>query len=677
MEYQKGMIVFGDWIIDDKVGEGASGKVFKIRKIIDSNNSRACAYSALKVIRIPSSVSDVYELRNASTDEKSVTQYFQKYVDEIINEIEIMSELKSHPNIVKYEDHAVIPHKSEIGWDILIKMELLIPFQEWQTKHLMDEMEVLKFGRDISAALAYARKKGLIHRDVKPQNIFVDELGNFKLGDFGISRTIEKTMYGLSRKGTEIYMAPEVYNGKAYGESVDVYSLGLVLYKCLNNNRLPFFPPISEPIRSSDRENALNKRMRGDKLPKLENVTDEFRKIIEKACEFNPERRIRNTEELHEKLEMLEKKREQELSQNKKNDFLKVDPYKTELIEVAEKSKNTYKKTKKGHRKLRKIIFSVLAICMLSAVITAGYKILVYMEAKNKEVNYETITGGYEMLTQTYGGYMRMQRDEKWGLLDAMGREIIPAEYDAIKFFGENELAPVQKDGKWYYVDKNNTIMENLVFEEYEYMGMLSDNLIPVKHINGQWGYLDNNFNKVSEFEYDQALPFLNGISAVKKGEKWALINKNLELTTGFEYDNVIVDARDMCSYNNVVFVYIGDKKYLVDGNGNMVCEDAFENVSSFLSVEPVAVEKDGKWGFITSEGKLFIDYQYEHGRSFTQIGYAAVKQNGKYGYIDKKNHWIIQPEFIQAKACNEYGIAAVQSEEGVWKLIQLEDDYK
>ena len=159
----------------------------------------------------------------------------------------------------------------------------------------------------------------------------MDEFGNFKLGDFGISRTIEKTMSGLSRKGTESYMAPEVYNGNAYGESVDVYSLGLVLYKCLNNNRLPFFPPISKPIRYSDREEALNKRMAGYRIPELENVTDEFMEILYKACEFNPQKRIKNAEELYESLDLLEKKRRQE--SGTKNYYGKRDAEKTELIE--------------------------------------------------------------------------------------------------------------------------------------------------------------------------------------------------------------------------------------------------------------------------------------------------------------------------------------------------------
>ena len=83
MEYHTGTVVFGDWVIVEKIGEGASGQVFKIQKTIERNNSKTYVYSALKVIRIPRSASDVYEVRNASTDEKSVTEYFQKYVDQL------------------------------------------------------------------------------------------------------------------------------------------------------------------------------------------------------------------------------------------------------------------------------------------------------------------------------------------------------------------------------------------------------------------------------------------------------------------------------------------------------------------------------------------------------------------------------------------------------------------
>ena len=82
----------------------------------------------------------------------------------------------------------------------------------------------------------------VVHRDIKPENIFVSATGDFKLGDFGIARTIEKTTFGMSKKGTYPYMAPEIYQGKESDILVDMYSLGLVMYRMLNDNRLPFFP---------------------------------------------------------------------------------------------------------------------------------------------------------------------------------------------------------------------------------------------------------------------------------------------------------------------------------------------------------------------------------------------------------------------------------------------------
>ena len=253
MNYTIGDSVFNDWIITRELGEGATGRVYEIEK----NDHTISAKAALKVIRIPKSMSDVHEVMSEGMDEVSVTQYFREFVDEILREIKIMISLKDHPNIVGYEDHCVKEHEEEVGWDILIKMELLTPLSKWLLNHPMDEPTALRLGCEISSALAYATDSGLVHRDVKPENIFVDQMGRFKLGDFGIARTIEKTTGGLSKKGTESYMAPEVYLGKTYNDQIDIYSLGIVLYRLMNNNRLPFYPPVDQKISFSDRETAL------------------------------------------------------------------------------------------------------------------------------------------------------------------------------------------------------------------------------------------------------------------------------------------------------------------------------------------------------------------------------------------------------------------------------------
>lgn len=296
MLYTVGSTVLDGWKIVRLIGEGAYGKVFEIEKSIDSYG--LTTHSALKVIQIPQSQGDIRSALSEGMDEHTVTSQFRSYVDEIVHEIAVMSTLKSHPNIVSYEDHYIHEYPGEIRWDILIRMELLTPLIEYQMANTIDTAEILRMGRELCDALAFCQRKGLIHRDIKPENIFVSETGQFKLGDFGVSRTVEKTTGGMSKKGTESYMAPEVYLGQPYGSSVDIYSLGLVLYRFYNGNRLPFFPPAPQPISFSDRENALIRRMRGDTFPPPAKADERMAAIILKACAHQSSDRYRSAAEM-------------------------------------------------------------------------------------------------------------------------------------------------------------------------------------------------------------------------------------------------------------------------------------------------------------------------------------------------------------------------------------------
>lgn len=306
MEYTKGTKIpsMPGWKIVRELGEGSYGKVFEVHK----NNFDVTAKAAVKLIRIPKSVSEIREAMSEGMDEQSVTTYFEGIVKRFVKEIAVMSELKSHPNIVACEDYVVESHVGNIGWDILIRMELLTPMVNYQLKNPMNEETVKRLAMDICEALAFCQKKGLIHRDIKPANIFVDENNRFKLGDFGVARTAEKTMGGYSKQGTENYMAPEVYLGRPYGATVDIYSLGLVLYRLMNGNRLPFYPAAPKPIDFSHRENALTARMRGDMMPPPCNASEEFAAIILKACAYDSKNRYRTAAEMLEALKNLGKK---------------------------------------------------------------------------------------------------------------------------------------------------------------------------------------------------------------------------------------------------------------------------------------------------------------------------------------------------------------------------------
>lgn len=318
MELQIGNTVFDGWIISKLLGEGGYGKVYEIYK----EDFGISVKSALKIIKIPKSQSEVQSAMSDGMDENSVTEMYKQIVDDLTKEIAILSSLKAHPNIVRYEDHKVIKQDSGIGWIIMIRMELLTPLNDYLTRNHMNESEVIRLGKELAGAIEYCESRNLIHRDVKPENTFVDDLGHFKLGDFGIARTAEKTVATMSNKGTGTYMAPEVYIGKPYGKSVDIYSLGLMMYKLLNRGRLPFFPLDKTMITYEDRQIALDRRIRGEIIPKPIDASDELSTVILKACSYNPEDRYQSGSEFISVLSFVENRLSNSGIQYAKNEQL-------------------------------------------------------------------------------------------------------------------------------------------------------------------------------------------------------------------------------------------------------------------------------------------------------------------------------------------------------------------
>ncbi|MBE6715505.1 MAG: hypothetical protein E7573_01135, partial [Ruminococcaceae bacterium] len=171
-------------------------------------------------------------------DKESTRKYLKAVVDEFIGEIDVMESLKGLPNIVSVEDYTVVERTDDIGWNIYIRMELLTPFSDVLKERQLSEDEIISPGCDICTALEFCSKKNIIHRDIKPENIFINEFGSFKLGDFGVAKKLENMTGALSQKGTFNYMAPEFAKSADYDAGVHLYSLGFVLYRLLNGNKL-------------------------------------------------------------------------------------------------------------------------------------------------------------------------------------------------------------------------------------------------------------------------------------------------------------------------------------------------------------------------------------------------------------------------------------------------------
>ena len=158
----------------------------------------------------------------------------------IKEEINILKQL-DHPNIVKFYDYI------ETNLKIYIIMEYIkggTLKRLIETKHSFSENEACIIIEKLLSAIAYIHSKNVCHRDVKPENIMMNDyndLTSLKLVDFGLSAQNFDNFEDSNYCGTYLYMAPEQIEKRLYSKEVDVWSVGIILYMLLNEGKHPFY----------------------------------------------------------------------------------------------------------------------------------------------------------------------------------------------------------------------------------------------------------------------------------------------------------------------------------------------------------------------------------------------------------------------------------------------------
>jgi len=205
----------------------------------------------------------------------------------------------SHPGIVRLLD------MGEDGDGPFLVMEL-VEGEDLKTRltragPLVPE-EAARIGAQVASTLAFAHRHGVIHRDIKSQNVLIDAAGNAKLADFGIAQLLEVS--GESRLtrsgmmvGTSDYLAPEQAEGRPVDGRTDIYSLGIVLWECLTG-QLPF---------PGENFVAVAMRQLKDPLPdpreRVPEIPARLAECILRAAAKNPDDRFPNAEEFATELE--------------------------------------------------------------------------------------------------------------------------------------------------------------------------------------------------------------------------------------------------------------------------------------------------------------------------------------------------------------------------------------
>ena len=316
-DFEKIILPWPDWKIVKYLGSGGYGKVYEIEKNVSGVQEKA----ALKIVSRPRYESEIDDYYNDGIDQESVIALYENEIRNYVQEYRLMKEQQEQSNIVTCDDIVVVPHENGVGGDIFIRMELLTPLPQILRERSLSEQEIIKLGKDISHALVLCESKNIIHRDIKPTNIMVSQVGNYKLGDFGVSKLWNQEIYVAATGIPDYFEAPEIIRMEKYGYTADIFSLGILLYWLLNNRRMPFFGADEQltPMRIGE---ATKRWYNGERIPAPKNGSEKLKQIVLKACEYRPEDRYLSAQALYEALEVLEDKAHSE--DDLRKDFEKI-----------------------------------------------------------------------------------------------------------------------------------------------------------------------------------------------------------------------------------------------------------------------------------------------------------------------------------------------------------------
>ncbi len=276
-----------NWYKDSYIGGGNFGKVYKLKQ----DFLGVVTYSAVKIISI--------SLENEMVSKERKQAYIDEKKRFVAEEIKNMYKLKGRSNLVHCLAHAirdVYDDNGEVaGFDVLIRMELYKSLPDHLKRNgVMDDLSIEKLSYQIGMALNSMHEINMLHRDIKPDNIYLDEKNVFYLGDFGVSKQMDSSSYS-TLAGTQPFIAPEVWqvtkSNKNYSKTADIYSYGITLYYLLNENRLPLVTPESN---LNQIEQAVVDRLAGKPFPPPKNGSPKLKAVVMKCCEYRPENRFQN-----------------------------------------------------------------------------------------------------------------------------------------------------------------------------------------------------------------------------------------------------------------------------------------------------------------------------------------------------------------------------------------------
>lgn len=273
----------------------------------------------LKHISVPAGEEQVQALllTGAYANEEEADAYYRKEAEALIQEAENRKRLLDCPYILPFLG-VQMEKKEGVGYEIYAVLPKRNSLESYLSENAVSHLRGINMGIDLCVALSALREEGYVHANLKPGNVFFSDTGRFMLGDFGLISTEDIQYAVMPEQYRSCFSAPEL-SGFLGGlnPTVDIYSLGMILYRIYNGNHAPFEDEQTDPKAADAR------RVNGEALPAPLYADYELAGIICKACAFDPAERYQDPNEM--RLEL-----EQYMRRNAVSDHLIVPPLVTD-----------------------------------------------------------------------------------------------------------------------------------------------------------------------------------------------------------------------------------------------------------------------------------------------------------------------------------------------------------
>lgn len=229
----------------------------------------------VKIISIPASAEQVEALllTGAYPNQASALAYFKEQAQRTVDEIGVLKKLSGLEGFLPFEGWQLVDKENEPGYELYLLSAYKRSLERFMNRHVMTHLNAVNLGLDMCASLAVCRRAGYLYVNLKPENIFISEDNEFRIGDLGFVSMDSLKYTALDERYYSPYSAPECRDVfTTLNTTVDTYAVGMVLYQVYNDGRLPA-------------------REENGQVPPPDYADYEMAEIILKAIDIDPEKR--------------------------------------------------------------------------------------------------------------------------------------------------------------------------------------------------------------------------------------------------------------------------------------------------------------------------------------------------------------------------------------------------